>query len=262
MIYVVSDLHGQCRLFEKLLKKINFSSNDTMYILGDVIDRGPQSVELLMFIMNSPNIFYCIGNHELMMYLYEKGENDIWTNPANGGIETQNQFQKLSKEQANNIKDYIFNNTYLQIETSVNEKQFLLSHSSFVKNKGTIKNWLNYHEDKSKYHWLHRTVWNSPWRFWEYEDKQTYNDGRIHIIGHVPVQSVRYDEDYLKLKRKLGHDLDVEKIECICDKLKEYKTKTIINIDGGCAYIGRKSFKNIGIICMELTTNTFTYVRG
>jgi len=41
MIYVMSDIHGQAGAFYKMLKKICFSDNDQMYVLGDVIDRGP-----------------------------------------------------------------------------------------------------------------------------------------------------------------------------------------------------------------------------
>ncbi len=41
--YVISDIHGEYELFIKLLEKIRFTSADTLYVLGDVIDRGPAS---------------------------------------------------------------------------------------------------------------------------------------------------------------------------------------------------------------------------
>lgn len=41
MIYVISDLHGYPFVtFLELLNKANFSSDDYLFILGDVIDRG------------------------------------------------------------------------------------------------------------------------------------------------------------------------------------------------------------------------------
>lgn len=40
--YVVSDLHGQYRIFLKLLEMVDFSENDQLYMLGDAIDRGPE----------------------------------------------------------------------------------------------------------------------------------------------------------------------------------------------------------------------------
>ena len=39
MIYVMSDIHGQKRRFDSVMKQINLQPDDTLYILGDVIDR-------------------------------------------------------------------------------------------------------------------------------------------------------------------------------------------------------------------------------
>lgn len=64
MIYVCSDIHGEYDLFVKLLQKINFSSNDTMVVCGDVIDKGQDSVKLLKLIKDMPNVRCIIGNHE------------------------------------------------------------------------------------------------------------------------------------------------------------------------------------------------------
>ena len=47
MRYVVSDIHGNYELLEKLLKKIKFSEDDTLFVLGDVIDKGKDVQKLL-----------------------------------------------------------------------------------------------------------------------------------------------------------------------------------------------------------------------
>lgn len=44
MHYFVSDIHGEYELFLHLLDKIGFSGGDTVYILGDLIDKGERSV--------------------------------------------------------------------------------------------------------------------------------------------------------------------------------------------------------------------------
>ena len=46
--YVMSDLHGEADRFHAMLKKIRFSEDDTMVLLGDVIDRGPDGIALLL----------------------------------------------------------------------------------------------------------------------------------------------------------------------------------------------------------------------
>lgn len=40
MHYVISDIHGCYNEYIKALKKVNFNDNDTLYVLGDCIDRG------------------------------------------------------------------------------------------------------------------------------------------------------------------------------------------------------------------------------
>ena len=50
MIYVTSDIHGQYNMFLKLLSMIEFSDSDTLYILGDVVDRGSEPIRILQYI--------------------------------------------------------------------------------------------------------------------------------------------------------------------------------------------------------------------
>ena len=72
MIYAISDIHGDYELFIKLLKKINFSKNDKMIILGDMVDKGEKSVQLLKLLFGeNKDCFECImGNHEHMFLKY------------------------------------------------------------------------------------------------------------------------------------------------------------------------------------------------
>ena len=64
MTYLISDIHGEYQLFIKLLEKIKFSPNDTMYVCGDIIDKGSDSVRLAKYISALPNIHCIVGNHE------------------------------------------------------------------------------------------------------------------------------------------------------------------------------------------------------
>ena len=64
MRYVVSDLHGEYDLFLKLLEKLKFTSGDTMYACGDVVDKGTQSIRLAKQLAGMPNVKCIAGNHE------------------------------------------------------------------------------------------------------------------------------------------------------------------------------------------------------
>ena len=47
MNYVISDLHGRYDLFLRLLEMIRFNEADTLFFLGDAVDRGPDGVTIL-----------------------------------------------------------------------------------------------------------------------------------------------------------------------------------------------------------------------
>ena len=64
--YVVSDIHGEYDMFLELLDKIGLKETDTLYVLGDILDRGPHPLRLLRKLMEMPNVVCLVGNHELM----------------------------------------------------------------------------------------------------------------------------------------------------------------------------------------------------
>ena len=59
--YVISDIHGMYSKFTELLNKIKLKETDTLYILGDVLDRGPNPVKTLFEIMSMPNAICMLG---------------------------------------------------------------------------------------------------------------------------------------------------------------------------------------------------------
>ena len=109
--FVCSDIHGQYEIFLKMLQGIEFSEQDQLYILGDIIDRGPQSMELMQEIMEHDNMTCIIGNHELMMldYINHSPDGNSWMLTGNGGAETYEQFKRLTLVEQNKIKKYIEN---------------------------------------------------------------------------------------------------------------------------------------------------------
>ena len=68
MIYAMSDLHGCYDKYKNMLEKINLSENDTLYILGDVVDRGKDGIKILLDIMKRKNIVPLLGNHDFTAY--------------------------------------------------------------------------------------------------------------------------------------------------------------------------------------------------
>ncbi len=66
MIYAVSDIHGCYEKYVQLLEIIRFSEGDTLYVLGDVVDRGSGGIRVLQHMKEHGNILPLRGNHEVL----------------------------------------------------------------------------------------------------------------------------------------------------------------------------------------------------
>lgn len=51
MIYVMSDIHGNLRRFRSVMEQIQLQPEDTLYVLGDVMDRYPDGVTIMRELM-------------------------------------------------------------------------------------------------------------------------------------------------------------------------------------------------------------------
>ncbi len=67
--YVISDIQGCYKQFIELIAKINFNpSKDILYLVGDLVNRGSQSLEVLQWIYkNQDNIITVLGNHDFYL---------------------------------------------------------------------------------------------------------------------------------------------------------------------------------------------------
>lgn len=73
--YVIADVHGCYREFMQLLNRVEFNEKeDTLYVLGDIIDRGPGSEEMFEWIYKryGKSVHMCMGNHEEMFCEFVK----------------------------------------------------------------------------------------------------------------------------------------------------------------------------------------------
>ena len=145
MIYCVSDIHGQYKKFLKLLHTLQLKEEDSLYVLGDVCDRGPYSMQILLRMMEYPNIIPLCGNHDYMAarclrllsqeiteeFLdhlddVDMGIMDAWL--QGGGQATMKNFGQLTTEEKADVLDYLdeFN---LYEEVTVNGQDYILVHA-------------------------------------------------------------------------------------------------------------------------------------
>ena len=67
MNYLVGDVQGCCGALRRLLAQLDFSaSRDRLYMLGDLVNRGPQSLATLQLLRGFGGSALCLlGNHDL-----------------------------------------------------------------------------------------------------------------------------------------------------------------------------------------------------
>ena len=66
-VWVVGDVHGYFSTLKALIERISLGENDHVVMLGDLIDRGPESANIVEFVRTSENLHSIRGNHEQMM---------------------------------------------------------------------------------------------------------------------------------------------------------------------------------------------------
>lgn len=89
-VYACADLHGMLPLWRQIQEFCDES--DTIYVLGDAADRGPDSWETLKEILRDPRVKYVKGNHDVMMLDSWKSDwQDSYLWLVNGGQVTMDQ---------------------------------------------------------------------------------------------------------------------------------------------------------------------------
>ena len=227
MTYVMSDIHGYLNLFNSILRKVHFSDDDSLYVLGDVIDRGPDGIKILLKIMRSKNMFMVIGNHEYMMLQYFLGDKKDFFHAlanwaSNGCDPTIKQFKSYAESTQNRILRFV-KNLPIEYRLEINGRKYILCHSqpavsSFKKKPIMIFSYTN----------------ETEFSVWCRERIKDENFNNLTIIhGHTPV--FNYDK-YAQSENNI------------------YFSSGEINVDCGCAvidYLNNRYRGRLGCLRLE-----------
>lgn len=196
MVYVTSDLHGySLEKFKDFLDKVGFCDEDFLYILGDVIDRGPDGVKILKWLMLQPNVELLLGNHEAMMlacdFLFDEITEDsiskltgtklntYMTWVSNSGQVTLDALSGVRNKEIQYILEYL-REAPLYETVTVNGRDFVLVHSGL----GVFRK-----DKKLSEYTPTDLLWTRPSLNTKY-----FNDVTV-VLGHTP--TVCYDNEYL-----------------------------------------------------------------
>lgn len=174
----MSDLHGNWDDFSGMLEEISFDKNDKLYILGDLIDRGDNPIEIIDYVMENRNVFLILGNHEDMMLKYyenrEQKDHERWM--RNGGGVTQAAFESLNQLKRNDIIGF-FNSAPLFLEL----EDYCLVHAGI---KITESEEFNpFKQTRRDLVWIRNEFFENP----------TGLEKKV-IFGHTPTVMLRYTD--------------------------------------------------------------------
>ena len=215
MTYVLSDIHGDKRRLDCILKQINLSPDDHLYVIGDVIDRKPYGIEILERLLGMQNVTILLGNHELMMIdaltdsdlsgpLPRFSNDSAWALwEYNGGFDTMKSLAKKSQFEIDKLLQTV-NQFPLIVRITVNGLNYLLVHGAPLKEKLLT----GYSPRKVK----NLITWGRIW-----PEKELYDD-KIVIFGHTPTFFFQ-DVQHLSIwhgKNRIGIDCGCayDKVNC------------------------------------------------
>ena len=192
--YVMSDIHGMGALLEKMLEKLSFSEEDVLYILGDMIDRGPDPAKVLDIASSRGNIIPLRGNHEDEFINWYDNEiarmfQKYYYNTYDILMDSRCTREKLP-EYVGFMKSLPF---YKKLK--LEDKCFLLAHAS---TEEILQAW------KKK----DRLIWDTSM-----VDRKKGIPGYFSIVGHVPTFVIR---GFPKEAAKIWHSPDGRLIDVDC----------------------------------------------
>lgn len=150
--FIVSDIHGFGNFYYSIMNYLDELSKEEeieLYINGDLIDRGNESVEILLDVIKrieeqNPRfkIKYLGGNHELMMYIacLRKLNGSVfsplssWYLNSNDGKRTEDELYKSLNNDYDKISEVVSIigdlNIYHKFDEVINNKQIILVHAA------------------------------------------------------------------------------------------------------------------------------------
>ncbi|MEL7120088.1 MAG: metallophosphoesterase family protein [Bacteroidota bacterium] len=178
--FVISDIHGCLNTFKTLLDRLQFSTSDELYLLGDYVHRGPDSLGVVTYIMElqeNYNVVALRGNHEQM------------------------EIDAIAYENLTGHSNQI---AYLDFNTKQQEWLFNLPFYHEVDDYILVHAGLNF-EKQDPFTDTEELIWI---RDWYNEIDYEWLKDRIIIHGHTPVPQVFIQHQFKKIQKNQILNID------------------------------------------------------
>ena len=189
MIYVVSDLHGSYKKFLKLLDEIRFTDKDVMYVLGDIVDYGEDSIALLCDLSMRINVLPIVGDHDYRAVRLLKALNNMLNDGVrpdqetigemaawmeDGGAKVMEDFKALDADMREGVIEYL-EDMSLYEELEVGKEKYMLVHAGIA----------DYNPKLSFEDYMPEDFISEP-----IDVSRELIDGVTIIAGHVPTYTI------------------------------------------------------------------------
>lgn len=193
--YVFSDVHGHHRTLERLLEHVSPTSEDQIWVIGDMVDRGPDPVSVMRTCQSLNNGHVLMGNHEAMMMDFVRSPMDAFTLlqwEMNGGRTTRSGLEALPKHERLELLDWV-EQLKLGAHVTIDDQVFVLVHAGLRPLNFTSRSrWTDVtldallrYQNPEDLLWIRDEFWGHPTGFMD-----EHGDGPIVVAGHTPVPYV------------------------------------------------------------------------
>ncbi len=248
-ILVTSDIHGNLKYLKSILSKAAFSDSDILFIVGDIIEKGPENLKTLRYVMElcqKGNVIPLIGNVDAYRIKLIYGLSEENVNGFYNYILTLREWAGISfYEELANECGYTINSP----DDILAAKQKIIKHFekefNFLSKLPTIVKTQNYvfvHgglREKNVEDNINKGVLELT-KFDAFMSQTPHTYDKYVIVGHWPV--VLYSKS-------------VQQMNPIFDR-----EKNIISIDGGCGVKKEGQLNLLIIPDINCSVNDITYI--
>jgi len=183
-VWAIGDVHGCADSLSELLGKLDLVEDDHVVLLGDLINRGPESAQVIELVRDDDRIHAIKGNHEFMMIeamneMDKRGRASmdtlLWV--QNGGVQTLDSFDDLygpeSETRQIEAKEWLE-----RLPSQIVLDGFRLVHAGYDPHLSLEFN------TEAEMLWMRSPFHSHP---------EPLDERRQIIFGHTPTQAIRID---------------------------------------------------------------------
>ncbi len=168
-VIAIGDIHGSSTALAALLAGMAPRAKDTVVMLGDAVDRGPDShavLRQLMELRHRTNLVCLLGNHEQMLIEAVDGDIPVQEWLYHGGAQTLDSYGKGSGASAIDPEHVAFIRTWGDVYESENH---FFAHGNYIASRP-----------------LDRQPWvDLRWQSLKWHTPGAHSSGKIAVLGHT-----------------------------------------------------------------------------